>query len=224
MRVLVVEDEVVLADALARGLEAEGYAVDVAHDGWYGHQLASGGGYGLIVLDLMLPGQSGYQVCRELRAEGVATPILVLTARDGVEDHTEALDCGADDYLTKPFAFPVLLAHLRALDRRRTAALEPHPTVGDLVLDLRHRRCLRGGRSIPLADRELALLEALMRRPDVVVGKDELLLEAWPGEPEDPNLVEARVSALRRKIDTPFGRRSLQTVRGEGYLLTDDRS
>lgn len=224
MRVLVVEDEEVLAAALARGLEAEGYAVDVAHDGWYGQQLAAGGGYGLIVLDLMLPGRSGYHVCRELRSAEVATPILVLTARDGVEDHTEALDCGADDYLTKPFSFPVLLAHLRALDRRRTATLEPQPTVGDLVLDLRRRRCLRGGRSILLADRELALLEVLMRQPDVVVSKDELLLAAWPGEPDDPNLVEARVSALRRKIDVPFGRRSLQTVRGRGYRLTDDKS
>jgi len=224
MRLLVVEDEVVLAESLARGLEAEGYAVDVAHDGWHGHRLAETGQYGLLVLDLMLPGMSGYQVCRELRAAGIATPILVLTARDGVEDHTEALDCGADAYLTKPFSFPVLLAHLRALDRRRTATLEPHPTVGDLVLDLRHRRCLRAGRSIPLADRELALLEVLMRSPGSVLSKDELLLRAWPGDPEDPNLVEARVSALRRKIDTPFGRRSLQTVRGEGYRLVDDRS
>ncbi|MFW6597362.1 response regulator transcription factor [Propionibacteriaceae bacterium Y2011] len=224
MRLLVVEDEEVLAYSLARGLGAEGHAVDVAYDGWHGHLRASTGEYGLIVLDLMLPGKSGYDVCRELRADGIATPILVLTARDGVEDHTEALDCGADDYLTKPFSFAVLLAHLRALDRRRTAALEPQPTVGDLVLDLRHRRVLRAGRSIPLTDRELALLEVLMRHPGSVLSKDELLLQAWPGDPEDTNLVEARMSALRRKIDTPFGRRSLQTVRGEGYRLVDERS
>ncbi|MDN5726792.1 MAG: response regulator transcription factor [Propionibacteriales bacterium] len=224
MRVLVVEDEAALADSLAIGRGAEGYVVDVARDGWYGHRLATDGSYGLIVLDLMLPGMSGHQVCRELRTAGVATPILVLTARDGVEDHTEALDCGADDYLTKPFSFPVLLAHLRALDRRRTAMLEPSPTVGDLVLDGRNRRCLRAGRSIPLTDRELALLDILVRHAGVTVGKDELLLAVWPEDAEDPNLVEARVSALRRKIDAPFGRHSLQTIRGEGYRLIDDRS
>src|SRR5690606_27325761 len=116
---------------------------------------------------------------------GVATPILVLTARDGVDDHIEALNCGADDYLTKPFAFPVLVAHLRALERRRTATLEAQPTVGDLVLDPRHRRCLRAGRSIPLTNREFSLLETLMGSPGVALSKDELLLAAWPGEPEE---------------------------------------
>lgn len=224
MRLLVVEDEHALAQSLAVGLGAEGYAVDVAEDGLYGYQLARTGAYGLVVLDLMLPGLHGYEVCRRLRTDGVATPILVLTARDGVLDHTEALDCGADDFLAKPFSFAVLLAHLRALDRRRTDVVAADPVVGDLVLDVRRRRCVRAGQGIAVTEREFALLEVLMRSPGSVLSKDELLLQAWPGEPEDPNLVEARVSALRRKIDVPFGRRSLETVRGQGYRLVDDRS
>jgi len=224
MRLLVVEDEHALAQSLALGLGAEGYVVDVAEDGLYGYQLARGGAYGLIVLDLMLPGINGYEVCRRLRSDGLGMPILVLTARDGVLDHTEALDCGADDFLAKPFSFPVLLAHLRALDRRRTEVVSADPVVGDLVLDVRRRRCVRAGRGIAVTEREFALLEVLMRTPGSVLSKDELLLQAWPGEPEDPNLVEARVSALRRKIDAPFGRQSLQTVRGQGYRLVDDRS
>lgn len=223
MRVLVVEDEVEHAAALGRGLRAEGYTVDVAHDGFLGLELARTDCYALIVLDLMLPGRSGYQVCRRLRRDGITTPILVLTAKDGVEDHTEALDSGADDFLAKPFSYAVLLAQLRALDRRRSARLQPVLVVGDLSLDLVRRTCTRAGQGVHLTAREFALLEALMRSAGAVLSKDELLLQAWPGEPEDVNLVEARMSGLRRKVDAPFGRASLQTVRGLGYRVVDDR-
>lgn len=223
MRVLVVEDEVELAAALGRGLRAEGYTVDLAHDGFLGLELARTDCYALIVLDLMLPGRSGYQVCRSLRRDGITTPILVLTAKDGIEDHTEALDSGADDFLAKPFSYAVLLAHLRALDRRRSARLQPVLVVGDLSLDLTRRTCTRAGQQVHLTAREFALLEALMRSAGAVLSKDELLLQAWPGEPEDVNLVEARMSGLRRKVDAPFGRASLQTVRGLGYRVVDDR-
>lgn len=223
VRILVVEDEVELARSLARGLTAEGYTVDLAHDGFLGLQLARTGCHALIVLDLMLPGRNGYQICRTLRSEEIATPILVLTAKDGVYDHAEALDCGADDFLAKPFSYPVLLAHLRALDRRRTTPLRPVLAVGDLALDVMGRHCVRAGRRIELSAREFALLELLMRSPGEVVSKDRILVQAWPGEPEDVNLVEARMSGLRRKVDAPFGRNSLQTVRGVGYRVIDDR-
>lgn len=223
MRVLVVEDEVALASSLQAGLTAEGYSVDVAHDGILGFELARTGAYALMVLDLMLPGRNGYDICRRLRAEQVATPILVLTAKDGVHDHADALDCGADDLLAKPFSYPVLLAHLRALDRRRTATLVPELRIGDLVLDTRRWSCVRAGHTIALTQREFAVLEVLMRSPGEVRSKDELLLQAWPGEPEDVNLVEAMVSALRRKIDTPYARCTVETVRGWGYRVVDDR-
>lgn len=223
MRVLVVEDEADLADSLRRGLTAEGYTVDIATDGTTGLLLAGSGIYELIILDLMLPGHNGYQICRRLRAAHVTTPILVLTAKDGIYDHAEALDSPADDYLTKPFAYPVLLAHLRALDRRRTAVLSTELVVGDLILDTVRRVCRRAGQAIELTPREFALLEVLMRRPGAVLGKDEILLRAWPGEPEDVNLVEARMSGLRRKVDTAFGRGTLRTVRGAGYQIVDDR-
>jgi DNA-binding response OmpR family regulator len=223
MRILIVEDERELAENLRRGLVAEGYQVDVAHDGHLGLALAGTGSYVAIVLDLMIPVINGYVLCQRLRASGVTTPILVLTAKDGVYDHTEALDSGADDYLSKPFSYPVLLAHLRALLRRRGPLLEVTLVVGDLVLESRRRACHRGGQRIELTPREFALLEVLAQRPGEPVTKGELLLHAWPDEAQDVNLVEVRVSALRRKIDVPFGRQSLQTVRGVGYRLIDDR-
>lgn len=223
MRVLVVEDEVDLADSLCRGLTAEGYSVDVAYDGIIGFEFARTGAYALIILDLMLPGRNGYDICRRLRGEDVATPILVLTAKDGTYDHAEALDCGADDFLAKPFSYPVLLAHLRALDRRRTSSLRTELVVGDLVLDVVRRRCTRSGQHVELTPREFALVEVLMRAEGGVLGKEEILLHAWPGEPEDVNLVEVRMSTLRRKLDLPFGRTSLRTCRGVGYQLVDDR-
>jgi len=224
MRVLIVEDERELAENLRRGLVAEGYQVDVAHDGHVGLALARTGGFAAIVLDLMIPVVNGYLFCRRLRADGVTTPILVLTAKDGVHDHTEALDSGADDYLTKPFSYLVLLAHLRALLRRPAGVAEAALLVGDLTLDPRRHDCHRGGERIELTPREFALLEVLARRPGEPVTKDEILLQAWPDEAQDVNLVEVRVSSLRRKIDAPYGRQSVQTVRGIGYRLVDDRS
>jgi DNA-binding response OmpR family regulator len=218
MRVLIVEDEVGLADALHRGLQAEGFAVDVTHDGLDGLWRAREHEYGAIVLDILLPGMNGYEICRTLRAEEVWTPILMLTAKNGEYDEAEALDTGADDFLAKPFSFVVLVARLRALLRRgrlpRAAPLE----IGDLALDPATRGCMRGDASIELTAREFGLLEALMRRPGVVVSKLELLDEVWgPDFTGDSNIVEVYVGYLRRKIDAPFGCTTLQTVRGVGY-------
>ncbi len=223
MRLLVVEDEIRLAESLQRGLQAEGFAVDVAHDGEAGLRLAREGGYDAVVLDVMLPRLSGYRVCQQLRAEGSTVPVLMLSAKDGEYDQADGLDLGADDYLTKPFAWVVLVARIRALLRRggstRPAVLE----VGDLLLDPAARRVTRGGAEVVLTPREFALLEALMRRAGEAVGKAELLAGVWGGhEFDDPNVVEVYVGYLRRKIDTPFGRRSLETVRGSGYRLVAD--
>ncbi|MFC7842819.1 response regulator transcription factor [Streptomyces sp. NPDC001046] len=224
MRLLVIEDERDLAATLRRGLSAEGYTVDVAHDGDEGLWMARTGDYAAIILDLMLPTLNGYRVCAHLRRDEITTPILVLTAKGGDWDQTEALDTGADDYLAKPFSYPVLLARLRAL-LRRPHAMEPITlTVGDLVLHLTARTCHRAGVMIPLTPREFALAEVLARRPGEPVSKGEILHQAWPDDPDNTNLVEVRISALRRKVDQPFGRRSLQTVRGTGYRLVDDRA
>ncbi|MDP9681925.1 response regulator transcription factor [Streptomyces griseoviridis] len=223
MRILVVEDEVDLAHTLHTGLTAEGYSVDLAHDGRQGLWMARTGEYAVVVLDLMLPGLNGYKVCAQLRREGNATPVLVLTAKDGDWDQAEALDTGADDYLAKPFSYLVLVARLRALVRRATTAVPPVLAVGDLSLDVAGRVCRRAGTRVDLTPREFAVLELLARRAGQAVSKADLLYHAWPDEAEDPNLVEARVSSLRRKVDTAFGRQSLQTVRGTGYRLVDDR-
>ncbi|WP_329538458.1 response regulator transcription factor (plasmid) [Streptomyces sp. NBC_01450] len=223
MRILLIEDEKDLAEALHTGLTAEGYIVDIANDGHEGLWMARTGDYALIVLDLMLPGLSGYRVCAQLRREEITTLILVLTAKDGEYDQAEALDTGADDYLVKPFSYVVLVAWLRALLRRSSSAAPLILTVGDLTVDPASRTCRRAGSRVELSPRELAILEVLARRPGQAVSKAELLHHAWPGEAVDPNLVEARVSSLRRKIDTVFRRQSLQTVRGAGYRLVDDR-
>ena len=223
VRVLLVEDEVGLADAIVRGLHAEGFEVEAVHDGLEGLERARTRGYAAIVLDIMLPGRNGYQICRDLRAEGNWTPILMLTAKDGEWDEAEALDTGADDFLSKPFSFVVLVARLRALQRRGSG---PRPTVlevGDLSLDPAAHECRRGDVPIRLTARELALLEHLMRHHDTVVSKATLLEEVWGADLHgDPNLVEVFVGYLRRKIDAPFGRRSLVTVRGAGYRIVDD--
>lgn len=224
MRLLVVEDERELASALKRGLTAEGYCVDLAHDGREGLWMARTGQYAGIILDLMLPVLNGYKVCQTLRREQIGTPILVLTAKDGDYDQAEALDIGADDYLVKPFSYLVLVARIRALLRRGRGGGSPLLTVGDLVLDVAARTCRRAGSTVPLTPREFAIAEALARRPGEVVAKTELLHHVWPDEAEDVNLVEARVSGLRRKIDAAFGRSSLLTVRGVGYRLVDDRA
>ena len=221
MRALVVEDESRLAAALRRGLEAEGFAVDIAARGDDGLWLATQETFDVIVLDLMLPGLNGFQVCARLREAGVWTPILMLTAKDGELDEAEALDTGADDYLTKPFAFVVLLARIRALLRRQTPSRPAVLTVGDLALDPAVHLCRRGDVPVTLTGREFALLEYLMRHPGQVVPKSELLEHVWDSAFEgDLNVVEVHISALRRKIDAPFRRRSIETVRGVGYLLT----
>ncbi|WP_405489806.1 response regulator transcription factor [Streptomyces sp. NBC_00096] len=227
MRILVVEDEVGLAESLRRGLSADGHWIDLAHDGHRGLDLAlTGGPYEVVLLDLMLPGLSGYEICRRMRAHGVTTPVLMLTAKDGEYDEAEGLDSGADDYLTKPFSFVVLAARLRALARRTAAGAPQQPSVlqaGDLVLDPLGRRCRRGPQEIELTARELGVLACLMEQPGRAVAKQDILDEVWDTPHGiDPNIVEVYVSSLRRKIDAPFGRRSILTVHGTGYRMAPD--
>ncbi|TMM39692.1 MAG: response regulator transcription factor [Actinobacteria bacterium] len=220
MRVLVVEDEPRLARALQRGLTAEGYAVDLAADGLTGLEAARHEGYDAVVLDIMLPGLSGYRIVRTLRAEQNWVPVLMLSAKDGEYDQADGLDSGADDYLTKPFSFVVLLAKLRALLRRGAPQRPAVLSAGSLSLDPATRRVTRDGQEIALTTREFALLEYLIRHRDEVVTKTELLDHVWDaGADTDPNVVEVYVGYLRRKIDQPYNVRSLQTVRGAGYRL-----
>jgi two-component system OmpR family response regulator len=223
MRVLVVEDEVTLARSLARGLRAEGIAVDLAHDGITGRDAAMRGHYDVVVLDIMLPGMHGYRVVKELRAAGLSTPVLMLTAKDGEYDEADAFDLGADDYLTKPFSFVVLVARLKALARRGATARPAVLRAGDLTLDPGRHRVTRGGTEISLTPREFAVLEYLVRNPDVALSKTAILQAVWDDAFDgDVNIVETYVSYLRRKIDTPFGRSSIRTIRGAGYLFSPD--
>jgi two-component system, OmpR family, response regulator len=221
--VLVVEDEVHLGETVSRGLRAEGFDVELVHDGLDGLWRARERPYAAIVLDILLPGMNGYEVCRTLRRDGVWTPILVLTAKTGEYDEAEALDIGADDFLSKPFSFVVLVARLRALVRRGAAPRPPMLSAGDLVVDPVTRACSRDGTAIALTPRELAVLAALLRSPGEVVPKADLLRQVWGDDFDgDANVVEVYVGYLRRKIDAPFGRRTLQTVRGAGYRLVAD--
>jgi DNA-binding response OmpR family regulator len=223
MRVLLVEDEVGLADSIARGLGAEGFEVEAVHDGLEGLWRAREHHYAAIILDIMLPGMNGYQVCRTLREEGVWTPILMLTAKDGEWDEAEALDTGADDFLSKPFSFVVLVARLRAILRRGAAPRPAVLQVGDLFLDPATRECRRGGTMIDLTAREFAVLEHLMRRPDTVIAKGELLEAVWGHASDaDPNVVEVYIGYIRKKVDAPFDCHSVVTVRGMGYRVVDD--
>ncbi|GIM86450.1 response regulator transcription factor [Salinispora arenicola] len=216
MRLLVVEDEARLAAALQRGLQAEGFVVDVAPTGPAGLEAARHGDYDAMILDVMLPGLSGYEVVRQLRAERRWLPVLMLSAKDGEYDQADGLDCGADDYLTKPFSYVVLLARLRALLRRGAPERPAVLAVGDLRLDPARRRVTRDGAEVALTGREYALLDYLMRRPDTVVSKVELLDHVWDASVETaPNAVEVYVGYLRRKL----GRDRLETVRGAGYRL-----
>jgi DNA-binding response OmpR family regulator len=223
MRILVVEDEQRMAAGLRAGLEAEGFAVDVASNGVDGLWLARERPPDAIVLDIMLPGLNGYVICRTLRAEEIWTPILMLTAKDGEWDQVEALDTGADDYLTKPFSHAVLVARLRALLRRGTAERPVVLAAGDLRLDPAARRAWRGPTELDLTTRETALLEFLLRRRGDVLSKHEILTHVWDFDFDgDPNIVEVYVGHLRRKVDRPFGRTAIRTLRGAGYRLEAD--
>ncbi len=220
MRVLVVEDELKLAKAIREGLRADGLLVDVAVTGEDALWMVPSRGYDVVCLDVNLPGASGFDVCRQLRAEGVATPILMLTARDAVEDRIAGLDTGADDYLVKPFDLGELQARLRALVRRGPARRGPVLTVGDLELDPATRRVTRQGAEIVLSVKELQLLEVFMRRPGQVLSRLELLEGAWDEDYENrSNVIDVYVRYLREKVDRPFGLDTLQTVRGAGYVL-----
>lgn len=223
MRVLVVDDEKNLLRAIEAGLEAEGFAVDTATNGVDGLWLARENEYAVIVLDIMLPGMSGYRICEQLRADENWTPVIMLTAKDGDLDQVEALDTGADDYLTKPFSFQVLVARLRALIRRGGGERPTLLTVGDLTLDPASRRVTRGGVPIELTTREFSVLQFLAARPGEVRSKKDVLGGVWDFDFEgDPNIVEVYIRTLRNKVDRPFGRASIETVRGAGYRLVAD--
>ncbi|QDY91242.1 response regulator transcription factor [Arthrobacter sp. UKPF54-2] len=225
MRILMVEDEAALAETVRRGLSNEGFVVDVTHDGVSGLSAATENSYDVILLDLMLPLKNGYDVLRELRARSVWTPVLMLTAKDGEYDETDAFDLGADDYLTKPFSFLVLVARVRALVRRGAPERPVVLTLGTLTLDPVTRTVRRGDSVIGLTAREYGLLQYLMRRHDQVVSKAEILDNVWdPAFDGGDNVVEVYIGYLRRKIDAPFGVQTLATVRGMGYLLSADQS
>lgn len=220
MRILIVDDEPRLLDAVKAGLEAEGFSVDVTDRGDKVLPMATGTSYDAIVLDIMLPGLNGYEVCAGLRAAQVWTPVLMLTAKDGEWDEAEALDIGADDFLRKPFSFVVLVARIRALIRRGASARPVVLEAGDLVLDPAERLVRRGDEDVALTAKEFGVLEYLMRNAGHVVTKSDLIDHVWDEHyAGDLNVVEVHVSALRRKIDTPFDRQSIETVRGFGYRL-----
>jgi two-component system, OmpR family, response regulator len=220
---LVVEDEVKMAALIRRGLVEQGFAADVAPDGEEGLSMAGSAEYDAIVLDVILPGIDGFDTCRRLRGAGVWAPVLMLTARGAVEDRIAGLDGGADDYLTKPFAFAELLARLRALIRRGQSERPAVVEVGDLRLDPATRQVWRGETEISLSAKELAVLEAFMRRPGHVLSRLQLLEQAWEYDYEHrSNVIEVYVRYLRRKIDKPFGVESIETVRGAGYRLRKD--
>jgi two-component system, OmpR family, response regulator len=220
VRVLVVEDEKRLAAGLKKGLEAEGFATDVALDGTDGLWMAREHPYDALVLDIMLPGVNGFKICATLRDEGVWTPILMLTAKDGELDEAEALDTGADDYLTKPFSYIVLVARLRALMRRGSSERPTVLEAGDLLLDPGTRRVFRGEAEVDLTAREMALLDFLMRHKDEVVSKRDILDHVWDYDFDgDANIVEVYIRRLRNKLDRPFERDTIETLRGAGYRL-----
>jgi two-component system, OmpR family, response regulator len=222
MRILVVEDELKMASLIRRGLVEEGHATDVTPSGEDAVWMAEAHPYDVVVLDVMLPGLSGFETCRRLRNAGVWTPVLMLTARDAVDDRVAGLDAGADDYLTKPFSFAELLARLRALARRGGVERPAQLAVGDLVLDPATRQAWRGDTEIHLSPKEFALLEAFMRRPGQVLSRFQLLEHAWDFAYENrSNVVDVYVRYLREKIDRSFGTDSIETVRGVGYRLRE---
>ena len=227
MRILVVEDEEGIATALRRGLTADGFAVDIADNGIDGLWMAQNNPYSVIVLDIMLPGLNGYRVCQQLRDDGDTTPILMLTAKDGDLDETEGLETGADDYVTKPFSYTVLLARIRALLRRAGGQPTANDvlTVGSLRLDPAAHRCWHRDKMLDLSPRAMSVLEYLMRNVELVVSKDDIMKNVWDHAFDgDPNIVEVYVSRIRTTIGTDAETVSLETVRGVGYRLTATRA
>lgn len=225
MRILVVEDEKKLADSLRKGLTAELYVVTLAYTGEDGFYLASTSTFDLLILDVMLPGRDGFEILSALRQRGLSSPVLVLTSRDGIEDRVRGLDAGADDYLVKPFAFPELLARIRALGRRGKSAESPAMKLADLEMDLTKRCVFRAGREIALTAHEFALLEYLLRQPGRVVSREMLARDVWKeGARHTPldNVIDVHMARLRRKVDEPFGHKLLHTVRGVGFVLRED--
>jgi two-component system, OmpR family, response regulator len=223
MRVLMVEDDVKMAGLVRRGLTEEGHAADLASTGEDAVWMAQAHPYDAIVLDVMLPGLSGFETCKRLRTAGVWSPVLMLTARDGVEDRVAGLDAGADDYLTKPFSFAELLARLRALSRRGSSERPVELAVDDLRLDPATRRVWRGETEVALSPKEFALLETFMRRPGQVLTRLQLLEHAWDFAYENrSNVVDVYMRYLREKLDRPFGKSSFETVRGVGYRLREE--
>jgi two-component system OmpR family response regulator len=220
VKILLIEDDKKIATIVKRGLEAEGFTVEVTFNGTDGLWLAREGSYDLIILDIMLPGRNGYQVCNDLREGGDWTPILMLTAKDGDLDEAEALDTGADDYLTKPFSFAVLVARIRAV-LRRAGGKSPAPVeVGNLRIDPAQRRVFRDGVEVELTARQFDVLEFLVRRDEQVLSKTDILNGVWDYDFEgDANIVEVYIRRLRAKIDEPFGCQSIETIRGAGYRL-----
>lgn len=222
MRVLVVDDEPALRESLRRGLVAGGWTVETAQDGELGLEMAAEGGFDVLVLDIMMPRRSGYEVVREMRRRGLWTPVLMLTAKDGEYDEADAFDLGADDYLVKPFSFVVLEARLRALVRRGAPERPASFEAGDLVVDPAAREVRRGQTRIPVTAREYAVLEYLIRHRGQVVSKAQILQAVWDSAYDgDDNIVEVYVGYLRRKIDVPFGAGAIETVRGQGYRLVN---
>jgi DNA-binding response OmpR family regulator len=221
MRLLVVEDDRSLADAVRRGLTQEGHVVDVVHTGNEGLDLAESAIHDAVILDVMLPGMDGMTVVRQMRADGVNVPVLMLTARDALTDRLQGFDSGADDYLTKPFAFEELMARLRAITRRGgTAPVDERLIVGDLVMDTRSREVTRGGKSIDLTPREYALLEYLMRHPGQALSRTMILERVWEyGFDSFANVVDATILRLRKSVDGGFDKPFIQTVRGVGYRI-----
>lgn len=220
MRVLIIEDDASLAEVVRRGLVAEGFVADVEHNGVSGLWAACEGEYDVVICDIMLPKLSGYKVVEELRRREVWTPVLMLTAKDGEYDEADAFDLGADDYLTKPFSFVVLTARIRALVRRGKPERPVELTAGDLALDPTSRRVRRGDTEVELTPKEFSLLQYFMQNPGAALSKSQILSHVWDSAYEgDPNILEVYVGYLRKKIDAPFGRAAIETVRGLGYRL-----
>lgn len=224
MWILIVEDELALADALRRGLTAEGYSVEVCNDGVTGYEFARRGDFDAIILDLMLPGMNGYKILQSLRQHAIATPVLVLTAKSGQYDQIDALDLGADEYLVKPFAFPILLARLRALIRRAVAQSTTELVIDQLRLDRMRHRVWVGQRELQLSGLEFGILEILALHAEEPVSRESIVVHAWTAENITANSLEVRIASLRRKLGSAETRLSIQTVRGTGYRLVRQRA